>query len=254
MKLKEKFSWIREYLSIELLYLTIAVVSYLVYAYINKSMEFQEFIRIHLFKAVTDNPEAQHYYRSLVRYSFSFIGLFVIPFISLWIIQGKSFFKNSGLTLGNKKLGFTLTIPALVFMWIAVVVVIKVFPSFIAYYPMAGYGVTSLRLFLLYEAAYFSFFIGWEFFFHSFLVFPYEAKLGKVGAIIIGTLPFVIVHIGKPFPEVLGSFVANVFLCMLALETRSFWYGFALHSMVAIFMEFASVFFKNGMSFRLWGM
>ena len=72
------------------------------------------------------------------------------------------------------------------------------------------------------------------------MVFPYEEKFGKSGAILMGALPFVISHIGKPFPEVLGSFIAGIFLSILSLETRSFWYGMLLHGLVAVFMEVIS--------------
>lgn len=241
MKLKEKFKWINDYLSIELLYLTIAVAAYLIYKYINMDLALQEYVRIHILRAIDPNPNAQQIYRTIIRYNFSFIGLFVFPFTASWIIQGKDVFKNMGLTLGDTKKAAPLFFPALVIMLIAVPLALLIFPAFRAYYPIAGYATSSLKLLAAFEISYFFFFFGWEFFYHSFLVFPFEAKLGKVGAVLLSTLPFVIVHIGKPIPEVLGAFVANVFLCILALETRSFWYGMILHSSVAIFMEFAAI-------------
>jgi membrane protease YdiL (CAAX protease family) len=47
-------------------------------------------------------------------------------------------------------------------------------------------------------------------------------------------------HMGKAEPEALGSIVAGVALGVLALRTRSFWYGVLVHASVAVWMDLLS--------------
>ncbi len=56
-------------------------------------------------------------------------------------------------------------------------------------------------------------------------------------AIWVQLLPFVLMHTGKPEIEAFASIVAGIALCVLALRTRSFWYGALLHAAVAGTMD-----------------
>lgn len=234
---------IKEYLSIEILYLTFAVVTYLLYRYLSFNPSVLQFMLDHIYKVETSDSEVLHYYRNITWFITSFFTLFLIPVVISTLIYKKQVWSKMGLKITKSKLGFGLLIGATLFMFLIIIIALRIFPSFSEYYPMTDYVRTSTKHMIIYQICYFCFFIGWEFYFHSFLVFPYEAKMGKIGAMIIGTLPFVIVHIGKPFPEVMGSFVANLFLVFLALETRSFWFGMLMHGLIAVFMEVASVYF-----------
>jgi membrane protease YdiL (CAAX protease family) len=62
-------------------------------------------------------------------------------------------------------------------------------------------------------------------------------KFGRAGAILIPVAPFAVMHLGKAEPEALGSIVAAIALGVLALRTRSFWYGFFVHGAVAVWMD-----------------
>jgi membrane protease YdiL (CAAX protease family) len=60
---------------------------------------------------------------------------------------------------------------------------------------------------------------------------------GKAGAVLVQVAPFTVMHFGKPELEALGSVVAGVALGLLALRTRSFWYGALTHAVVAVTMD-----------------
>jgi len=98
----------------------------------------------------------------------------------------------------------------------------------------------SLGLFLIYELGYLTYFVGWEFFFRGWMLNGLLPKFGRAGAILIPVAPFAVMHLGKAEPEALGSVVAGVALGILALRTRSFWYGVFVHAAVAIWMDFLS--------------
>src|SRR6185436_6071093 len=87
-----------------------------------------------------------------------------------------------------------------------------------------------------YELLYVVYFIGWELFFRGFMTFGLYEKLG-VNGILASNIPFVLLHAGKPFPEGLGSVIAGIALGLFALRTRSFWYCWLIHALIAVSMD-----------------
>jgi membrane protease YdiL (CAAX protease family) len=71
-----------------------------------------------------------------------------------------------------------------------------------------------------------------EFFFRGFLVLPLVASLGW-SAILIGILPYALLHAGKPLLEAYGSIAFGLGLSWLAVRTRSILYGVAVHWVLA---------------------
>jgi hypothetical protein len=55
--------------------------------------------------------------------------------------------------------------------------------------------------------------------------------------IALQSLAFAVSHIGKPLPEVAGSFVAGVVLGAIAVRTHSFVPGFVCHALVSATMD-----------------
>jgi membrane protease YdiL (CAAX protease family) len=99
----------------------------------------------------------------------------------------------------------------------------------------------SWTLFLIYELGYFAYFVGWEFFFRGWMLNGLLPTFGRAGALLIPVAPFAVMHLGKAEVEALGSIVAGLALGLLALRTRSFWYGAAVHGIVAVFMDCLAV-------------
>jgi uncharacterized protein len=103
-------------------------------------------------------------------------------------------------------------------------------------YPLCAAATKDRAHFLVYEIAYMAYFVAWEFLYRGYLLFSLERKIGNF-AIVVQTMPFALLHLGKPELEALGSVVAGIALGILALRTRSFWYGALVHITVAVTMD-----------------
>lgn len=174
---------------------------------------------------------------------------FVMPLVVAKATRG-SFHRNYGLGLGDWRAGLKISALFLAVMLPAVVVASKL-DAFKGIYPLAGNGAfmlaeggkasPSVKLFLVYEAGYFLYFVGWEFLFRGWMLNGILPSWGRAAAILVQVAPFAIMHLGKAELEALGSIIAGVALGILALRTRSFWYGAALHGIIAVFMDVLSV-------------
>jgi uncharacterized protein len=109
--------------------------------------------------------------------------------------------------------------------------------SFQSYYPLydrAADGGLALGIYLL---GYSLQFVGVEVFFRGFLTFGLFGQFG-MWAIVIATIPYVLIHFGKPTPEIIGAVFAGLILSYLALKTQSVVPGIGLHIAVALTMDF----------------
>lgn len=125
-------------------------------------------------------------------------------------------------------------------------------PDFQATYPQAR-GVligdeASLRLFILYQAAYFMMFLSGESFWRGYMTFGLGRDL-DIAAIPWMVMMYSIGHYGKPILEVNGSIVAGFTLGYLALRHRSFFLGALLHWSIALTMDL-SVLCQRGVSWH----
>jgi membrane protease YdiL (CAAX protease family) len=179
----------------------------------------------------------------------SFLLYGIMPLLLAYATRG-SFTRKYGLGLGDWRAGLKVSALFLAVMLPGAYLASKT-SSFAGQYPLAGssaytlnYGPgkteVSLGLFALYELGYMSYFVGWEFLFRGWMVNGLLPRFGRAGAVLIPMAPFAIMHLGKAEPEALGSIIAGVALGILALRTRSFWYGFAVHAVVAVWMDLLS--------------
>ena len=140
--------------------------------------------------------------------------------------------KDWGLGLGDWKFGLK-AVAICFFAFLPILVIVSYQPAFQAKYPLYDAAQRSVLHFIVYEAAYMVYFIGWEFIFRGFILFGLKPSIGLY-AIFVQTVPFAIMHFGKPQIETLSAVGAGILLGYLALRTRSFWYGWMLHSLVAV--------------------
>lgn len=143
--------------------------------------------------------------------------------------------RDTGMGLGDWRLGLKAT-AALLGLFLPVVFLASRLPAFAGHYPLCGAVRSSAAAFVAYEVAFALYFIGWEYLFRGYLLFSLERSIGKM-AVFAQTMPFVVIHYGKPELEVFGSIVAGLALGLLALRTRSFWYGALLHVGVALSLD-----------------
>jgi len=171
--------------------------------------------------------------------SFFFYGF--IPYLVLLFTRKKV--ADFGLTLGDWRYGLK-TLALFSFVMIVVVLIAVQTPSFANHYPFNKTALRSLGFFVTYEYYYMMYFLAWEFFFRGFLLFALYRVIGN-WAILVQMIPFALLHIGKPVPEVFASVFAGLILGALALRTRSMLYCFLLHAISAFAMDF-SVFVMKG--------
>lgn len=195
------------------------------------------FFRKNLFNSFSDNQ-----YVDLFSYLYWFIGdffsLFILPvIIVLLILKEKP--KNFGLQFGEHKAGLKISSYFIVIM-VVIIWFASSSTSFVQTYPLLQRTKESWNLFLVFEAGLFVYVFAWEFIWRGFMLFGLEEKFGYY-AVLIQMIPFVILHNGKPFPEVIGAIFGGIALGILAFRTRSFLYCVIVHIGVMFTIDLFSV-------------
>jgi uncharacterized protein len=166
-------------------------------------------------------------YEYLYWFASEFAIDFVVPLILVVALHRKTPL-SFGLGTGDARFGLRITALFLLVM-IPIVWIASDSQSFRAVYPHAQIVKTDWSLFLVYEAGLMLYFIGWEYVWRGYVLFGLTPHLGAGAAVLIQTIPFVILHNGKPLLETLGAVVAGIALGAMALRARSFWYCVATH-------------------------
>lgn len=117
-----------------------------------------------------------------------------------------------------------------------VLIWVSSFESFLTYYPFYDRAAEGGTAFWLYELGYGFQFVGIEAFFRGFLTFGLARRFGLLG-IAMMTVPYTMIHFGKPAPEAFAAIIAGLALGFLALRSKSFVPGIFLHVGVAITMD-----------------
>jgi uncharacterized protein len=177
-------------------------------------------------------------YEYLFWFGSEFVVFFLAPVLILILIHRQPL-RLSGLGVGDWRFGMKWTaiffIVMLPILWVA-----SSRPEFMTVYPHAQIVKTSWHLFLLYEAAFLLYFIGWEFIWRGYVLFSLEKPLGAGVAVLVQMIPFVLLHNGKPLAETFGAILAGIALGALALRTRSFWYCVITHWLVMFTIDLFS--------------
>lgn len=97
---------------------------------------------------------------------------------------------------------------------------------------------------LVWELIYFVQFFGLEFFFRGFLVHSLKRSLGLF-SIVVMTVPYCMIHFGKPPAETMAAIAAGIFLGWLSYKNGSIWLGLALHCTVAFSMDLFALYAKG---------
>jgi uncharacterized protein len=117
--------------------------------------------------------------------------------------------------------------------------------SFQHKYPFYKNAMLGAEHFLTYQIFYGVQFIALEAFFRGFMLFALHRRFGYY-AIPIMTIPYCMIHFGKPPAETFGAIIAGLALGYLALKSKSWVYGAALHWGIGITMDLLAILQKGG--------
>ena len=159
---------------------------------------------------------------------------FVLPVLVLHRAFGRSF-RSIGLGLGDWKFAgvvLLLYVPLV----IAGTWVLSSDAAFQASYPHYRGATRSWTLFASYHLLFLLYWIGWEYLWRGFMLFGTAHTLGAY-AILIQAVPFALLHLQKPVPELALSIVGGVALGAVCWRCRSFWVAVPLHALQMLFLD-----------------
>lgn len=108
--------------------------------------------------------------------------------------------------------------------------------SFISYYPFYRLSSRSWLDLVLWELVYLPGFFAIEFFFRGWWMLALQRSIGSA-AIFVVTVPYCMIHFGKPYVETLSTLVGSVALGSLSIKTKSIYQGTLLHMILALSMD-----------------
>ncbi len=118
--------------------------------------------------------------------------------------------------------------------------------SFQAKYPF--YDLSSNESlypnFWIWQALYFLQFFALEFFFRGFMTHGLKHRFGFYSVFVM-TIPYCMIHFGKPLPETIAAIAAGIILGTLSLKSRSILLGVAIHYSVGLMMDLAALYHKT---------
>ena len=152
-----------------------------------------------------------------------FVLEFIIP-VAIILMVWREDPRRYGLRLGDWRLGVGVTVAGVAVMAVTIWFLARL-PDFQAYYASSGDGRPLWRLIVDTGVDLFA----WEFFFRGWLLWAFGRKYGT-DAIWLQVIPFALMHLWKPQLEQLSTIVGGAFFGLLAWRTKSFLWGWLLHS------------------------
>jgi len=146
------------------------------------------------------------------------ILFFVAPLLFIVLVFRESP-RDYGFTLGDWRAGLVLTLGGILLMTPVIWLLAKFDPSSETYYKDMAVGLPWNTLGQIF---------GWEFMFRGFVLFGYARKFGP-DALWIQSVPFALLHIGKPEIETLSTIFGGFAFGWVAWRTKSFLYPFFIH-------------------------
>jgi len=151
----------------------------------------------------------------------------VLPLAASWLLF-RDRPQDSGIRVGLWKPAIILSVLCLTVMTLILYWAARM-PEFRSYYHMHAIDWPKLIM----DAALYVF--GWEFLFRGYMLFGLEKSMGQ-SAIFVQAIPFVLLHIGKPFLETLACIPLGFVLGFVAYRTRSFLPCFVIHFGIYVMM------------------
>lgn len=170
---------------------------------------------------------------------------FVLPAFIIKIFFGKNL-TDFGLRMSVDE-GFWSVLLLCLLVMLPIVFLVSFTSSFSNKYPFFKiYNNDSYLTYTLltWELLYIFQFFCTEFFFRGFLVQSLKQSLGMYG-IFVMTIPYCMIHYGKPPAESFAAIFAGIFLGWLSYTSGGIWLGLILHCIVALAMDFLALYQKK---------
>lgn len=124
-------------------------------------------------------------------------------------------------------------------------------PDFGTYYPFYKNSSRSWFDLIAWETMYFAQFFALELFFRGIWLGAMRRSLGS-GAIFAMSVPYAMIHYGKPYLEAQGAIIAGIVLGSLSMKTKSVYLGFLVHITVALSMDLLALHQRNALPAVFW--
>ncbi len=118
------------------------------------------------------------------------------------------------------------------------------YPGFLKIYPYYKGTGNSIFELVIWESSRSIRFISLEFFFRGFFIFALVRYLGAY-AVFVMTVPYAMIHFGKPMPETCGAIITGIALGTLSLRTKSIFGGVVIHASIAFCMDMFALYHKG---------
>ncbi len=194
-------------------------------------------------KLMTAHPDAG-LYRALYWASVVIFFYLIFPVLCIKLIF-KERFSDYGLSFKNAFKYYQLYIWMLIIM-VPLVIYFSAAESFQAMYPFykTPQGESLYPKFFIWEFFYCLQFFALEFFFRGFILHGTKHRFGFY-AIFFMTVPYCMIHFGKPMPETIAAIIAGIVLGFMSLKSKNIWMGVFIHCSVALMMDFSALFRKG---------
>lgn len=172
-----------------------------------------------------------------------FTAFFVAPLLVCFFASLRP--ADLGLCLGETKFGITGLLIALPLISVGLYFGCDD-PEIKEFYPWPGIRLAdSTSNMLIWFAIYFFYYFAFEFFYRGFLLRGLESELGLSTAIWIQLGMSVMIHFGKPTPELIASIPAGFLFAWFAIKSRSLIYVVILHWWIGIGNDIFSMYHKG---------
>ncbi len=217
--------------------IVIILVSILVFQTISYYYVSREF-----FRSEVQNLTGETSVISLCENLYWIVGDFCCFFIFPWLII-KFIFKEKLQQYGIKSIQvydrWKYLLPALLLILVISWFITSI-ESISLTHPVLFEAKYNWNWFIVFELILFGYIFAWEFLWRGYMLFGLEQKFGWY-AVFIQTIPFVILHNGKPAIETFSAIAGGIILGIIAIKTRTILYGVILHFELIFFIDLFSV-------------
>ena len=162
------------------------------------------------------------------------LGFGIPVLVLVWVFRQRP--TAIGLSLGDWRFALTVFAVYLPLVVIGTWILSDQAP-FQAEYPHLREAAESWRVFGAYHGWFLLYWLGWEYLWRGFVLFGTARTLG-VHAIFVQAIPFAMLHLSKPVPELALSVVGAILLGALVWRCRSFWIAVPIHAAQMLALDF----------------